>query len=422
MLNPLSTKYCPPKVNLKPRYVLLVFLKYALQMAPYWSKKPPFPSVFFTFSLYSLSFQLFPPSTFLLVSWFSLDFVARSTFFGHSWYTCNSTTPSTKSSLNMTSTLAEDLHTLLNKWKSDKGADEYYDLPLRSPYKAQVVSAEFNRFGGGMGAYLDSCVNDVPDVPYINATPFSFPEDTHEFQYIGTMCPKSNTISHFWQMVWFKQTRVVVNLTHENDRIGSERGDKRERYWPPYSCEPSATDLSQWPLLVETVASSASDRIPGLYLYTIQLTNRTSGETRNVKLFWYALWEDFGDSSAIYDTSFRENALNVLLLANEVDIAQRSTSLDAPDTSGASSSATASTSTPSVATSPSTSTTTSTARTDDSWLIVHCSAGVGKIRLFFLGMCCVDSIVGTNFFPSGFLTLYSLHFLLLHVKVVLGRL
>ena len=266
--------------------------------------------------------------------------------------------------------MSANLHQLLDRWRGARGADEYYELPLRSPYKEQVVSSVLNRFGGGMGAYTDSFVSDIPGVPYINATPFTF-EDNQEFKYIGTMCPKINTFDHFWRMAWYKNTHVIVNLTHSNDRIGSERGDKREKYWPPYSNVPSADNLSQWPLLVETIASAVSDTIDGLYLYTIQLTDKASGEKRNVKLFWYSSWEDFGDSSAIYDASFRENALNVLMLANEVDIAQRA------HNSGAS---TVSLVAPTAVPSPSLSATSATSATsaNDSWLIVHCSAGVGK--------------------------------------------
>jgi protein tyrosine phosphatase len=286
--------------------------------------------------------------------------------------------------------LAKDLHALLTRWRHQKGADEYYELPLRSPYKEQVVSPELNRFGGGMGAYSDSTVSDIPGVSYINATPFTFEEDEDqnkkEFKYIGTMCPKINTFDHFWRMVWHKNTRVIVNLTHEEDQIGSEPGDKRERYWPPYSTEPSPEVLAEWPLVVETVGSYISDSIHGLYVYTIKLTHKSSGETRNIRLFWYSSWIDFGDSSAIYDESFKENALNVLKLANEVDIVQSnevssSTSLSSPSTTSATSATSVSTTTTTTTATTTTTTTTTTTKnpaTEDSWLVVHCSAGVGK--------------------------------------------
>ena len=274
--------------------------------------------------------------------------------------------------------IAANLHKLLGHWQASRGVDAYYGIPLRAPYKEQVVSSELNRFGGGMGPYVDSFVNDVPDVPYINATPLTFeetPADENEFKYIATMCPKTNTFSHFWQMVWFKNTRVVVNLTHEEDRIGSERSDKRERYWPPYSTAPSKAELEQWPLTVTTLTTSTADTIPGLFVYDIKLVQKSSGEQRIIKLFWYSAWEDFGDSSTIFDESFQRNAMNVLLLANEVDAAQRSCSTTA---SSSSSSTTASSSASS-----------SAPPSSDSWVVVHCSAGVGKSE----SLCSISNIL-----------------------------
>jgi protein tyrosine phosphatase len=281
--------------------------------------------------------------------------------------------------------LVEPLHQLLTQWRSERGVDGYYDIPLRSPYKAQVVSTELNRFGGGMGAYTDAFVNDVPEVPYINATPFTFEDDLDEFKYIGTMCPKINTFDHFWRMVWHKNTRVVVNLTHTDDRIGSERGDKREKYWPPYSTAPSQQELDKWPLEVSTTASNIADSMPGLILYDITLTHKASGEVRVVKLYWYSSWEDFGDSSAIYDASFRQNAMNALMLANEVNAEQLSAAPSASSASSSSKAFATSATTNNHTTHNNTNNTSSstmsnsyTKSTNDEWLIVHCSAGVGE--------------------------------------------
>ena len=285
--------------------------------------------------------------------------------------------------------IAANLHKLLGHWQASRGVDAYYGIPLRAPYKGQVVSSELNRFGGGMGPYVDSFVNDVPDVPYINATPLTFeetPADENEFKYIATMCPKTNTFSHFWQMVWFKNTRVVVNLTHEEDRIGSERSDKRERYWPPYSTAPSKAELEQWPLTVTTLTTSIGDTIPGLFVYDIKLVQKSSGEQRIIKLFWYSAWEDFGDSSSIFDESFQRNTMNVLLLANEVDAAQRSCSTTAPSsTASSSSSSTASSSSSTASSSASSSASPSSS---DSWVGVHCSAGVGNSE----SLCSISNI------------------------------
>ena len=240
-----------------------------------------------------------------------------------------------------TAALAAALHGQLSTWRRFKGADEYYDLPLRSPYKPQVNDPAKNRFGGGMGAYADDFVADVPGVPYINASPFLFLGGKHgmcggeggslnrEFSYIGTMCPKTNTYLDFWRMVWHKQTRVIVNLTHKNDRIGSSPGDKRERYWPPFSNPPVAervngsspvpAPMENWELDVHTVGSKVSSDVPGLTAYVIKLTEKASGRARTVSLLWYSRWEDFGDSRKIFDAEFQRNVETRLMRCNEAE-------------------------------------------------------------------------------------------------------
>ena len=215
--------------------------------------------------------------------------------------------------------LRKALHQQLSYWNRCKGADEYDDLPLREPWKQQILDPVLNRFGGAMGPYADSFVNDVPGVDYINATEFSF-DDPAEFKYLATMCPKVNTFEHFWMMVWHKQVKIIVNLTHFHDRIGSERTDKRERYWPEFSNCPE--NLDSWKLVLSTKRKQESTNIAGLSLYTVEIYHKSMQERRNVTIFWYSQWEDFTDSSTIYTKNFMVNARNALRLTNQVDALQ----------------------------------------------------------------------------------------------------
>ena len=108
-----------------------------------------------------------------------------------------------------------------------------------------------------MGPYADCLMEDIPGVRYINATEYPsgyLPGDTKEFNYIATMCPKLETFEHFWLMAWAKNTKIVVNLTNANDRVGSRPSDKKERYWPPYRPGTNIVEQSKyWNIKVSTV-------------------------------------------------------------------------------------------------------------------------------------------------------------------------
>ena len=146
-----------------------------------------------------------------------------------------------------------------------RGARRYEDLELREAYLQQVSDADRNRFGGGMGPYAAHLVA-VPGVEYINASPIDHLGGEREHRYIATMCPKANTTADFWAMVWHARARVVVNLTHARDRLGSSPLDKRERYWPPFSAPSCAAQTEPggggrrvpWPVRVQTLAAEAA--------------------------------------------------------------------------------------------------------------------------------------------------------------------
>ena len=121
--------------------------------------------------------------------------------------------------------LCDSLQRRLMRWHQLGEAAEYYDLLNRGPYKPTVIHA-LNRFGGQMGPYVDARLQ-LRSVEYINASPT---DNVGAPKFVATMCPKRETFAHFWSMVWELGATVVVNLTHERDKVGSEPTDKRERY------------------------------------------------------------------------------------------------------------------------------------------------------------------------------------------------
>ena len=239
--------------------------------------------------------------------------------------------------------LCDSLQRRLMRWHQLGEAAEYYDLLNRGPYKPTVIHA-LNRFGGQMGPYVDARLQ-LRSVEYINASPI---DNVGAPKFVATMCPKRETFAHFWSMVWELGATVVVNLTHERDKVGSEPTDKRERYWPPFDA-PAGDEA--WPVRPRTVGCDACEQVPGLERYTIELTGPADGvhggaaASRTVSLYWYSRWVDFPNSASIGSKPFYANAWNALHIALHVLPLLR-------------------------------------ARGDDHWTVCHCSAGVGRTGTF----------------------------------------
>ena len=238
----------------------------------------------------------------------------------------------------------------LVEWEECGTANEYFDIPYRNPFKKQVSDPLLNRFGGSMGPYVDSLITDIDGVPYINASAYPadyLPGNSPEYSYIATMCPKLETFEHFWLMAWAKKTKLIVNLTNRRDRVGSAPGDKQERYWPPYRAGTSTeAESASWRIRVETIDEQESATVVGLWRSSVILTlPGSTEEPRIVTLFSYVDWVDFGKVHDINKPAFHHNAMQVVRLVYEVEKMARSLE-------------------------------------KDSYILVHCSAGVGRTGTF----------------------------------------
>ncbi|XP_033625763.1 tyrosine-protein phosphatase non-receptor type 1-like isoform X2 [Asterias rubens] len=118
---------------------------------------------------------------------------------------------------------------------------------------------------------------------YINASLVK-DEKAHR-RYILAQGPLPKTISHFWQMVWEQDSKVVIMLNN----IIEKGTTKCAEYFPinqkvTIPCEESSLLVS---LLREDEHSFYTVR-------TLELKNRKTNETKEVLQYHYTKWPDFG--------------------------------------------------------------------------------------------------------------------------------
>lgn len=154
--------------------------------------------------------------------------------------------------------LEEVVNNKLCRWAKIEGAPEYFALPGREPTRP-TVQHKLNRFGGGMGPYVDTRLK-LQSVEYINATAIdNLGPETPPF--VATMCPMQSTMSHFWSMMWEVGSTTIINLTNADDSVGSRPEDKRERYWPPFDYPAIRQAASKWPVTPRLVVLSRAVRV-----------------------------------------------------------------------------------------------------------------------------------------------------------------
>lgn len=118
---------------------------------------------------------------------------------------------------------------------------------------------------------------------YINAN-LCVVEKAHR-KYILTQGPLSNTVSHFWLMVWEQQTKAVLML----NKLIEKKAEKCFQYWPAkLGTTMTFNDVG---LTLEYLEQQDHS----YYLTRVlRLTDIESGKFRDILQFHYITWPDFG--------------------------------------------------------------------------------------------------------------------------------
>lgn len=121
-------------------------------------------------------------------------------------------------------------------------------------------------------------------------------------QYIATQGPLEWTVGDFWRMVWERDVSVVIMLTKEieNGRV------KCGHYWPEEGAPIKGERFD-----VEQVEVDDGEE---LITRVVAVTNKETGESRNVTQFMYTAWPDHGlppSTTAYLELSRRADEANV---------------------------------------------------------------------------------------------------------------
>ncbi|KAF7269315.1 protein tyrosine phosphatase 61F isoform X2 [Rhynchophorus ferrugineus] len=104
-------------------------------------------------------------------------------------------------------------------------------------------------------------------------------------KYILTQGPLSNTVSHFWLMVWEQQSKAVLML----NKLIEKKAEKCSQYWP--STIGSKINFPDVGLTLEYIKQEDHS----YYLTRVlRLTDIESGKSREILQFHYITWPDFG--------------------------------------------------------------------------------------------------------------------------------
>ncbi|XP_030761849.1 tyrosine-protein phosphatase non-receptor type 2 isoform X2 [Sitophilus oryzae] len=104
-------------------------------------------------------------------------------------------------------------------------------------------------------------------------------------KYILTQGPLSNTVSHFWLMVWEQDSKAVLML----NKLIEKKAEKCSQYWPPSIG--AVINFADVGLSLEYLEQQDHS----YYLTRVlRLTDIESGKSRDILQFHYTTWPDFG--------------------------------------------------------------------------------------------------------------------------------
>ncbi|XP_056151695.1 tyrosine-protein phosphatase non-receptor type 21 [Lampris incognitus] len=168
---------------------------------------------------------------------------------------------------------------------------EYEQVPKRRPSGECTIAqlpenAERNRFQDVL-PYDDTRVELVPtkenNTGYINASHIRITVGGHEWSYIASQGPLTNTCQDFWQMVWEQGVSIIAMVTAEEEG-GRE---KSFRYWPRLGSRHNTVTYGRFKITTRFRTDSGCYATTGL-----KIKHLLTGQERTVWHLQYTDWPD----------------------------------------------------------------------------------------------------------------------------------
>jgi len=150
-----------------------------------------------------------------------------------------------------------------------------------------AVNRNLNRYRDVLPYDHSRIVIDNSSTNYINASLLKV--ESVNRSYILAQGPLSSTTPHFWLMIWQQKCKGIIML----NKIIEKNQIKCHQYWPLGENQggQDELDLPSVNLRVSIISSSTHSH----YVYrTMRLTDKNTGDSREILHFHYTTWPDFG--------------------------------------------------------------------------------------------------------------------------------